>query len=59
MRHQGKAERDACYEPMKKALEECFEGRDRLHFDVLVRLKVAVDLTLSGERFESSFPERV
>ncbi|KAI6143798.1 N2227-domain-containing protein [Pisolithus tinctorius] len=32
----GKAERDLCYEPMKKALEEHFEGRDRNTLRVLV-----------------------
>ncbi|KAN0094426.1 N2227-like domain containing protein [Tylopilus felleus] len=32
----GKAERDLCYEPMKKALEEHFEGRDRRTIRVLV-----------------------
>ncbi|KAH0831322.1 hypothetical protein J3R83DRAFT_13970 [Lanmaoa asiatica] len=32
----GKAERDLCYEPMKRALEEYFEGRDRSIIRVLV-----------------------
>ncbi|KAG6331016.1 hypothetical protein ID866_8071 [Astraeus odoratus] len=32
----GKQERDQCYEPMKKALEEHFEGRDRRTLRVLV-----------------------
>ena len=38
MRHQGKAERDSCYEPMKRALEEYFEGQDRLHQSFLMGL---------------------
>ncbi|KAI9567608.1 N2227-domain-containing protein [Boletus coccyginus] len=32
----GKAERDLCYEPMKRALEEFFEGQDRQTIRVLV-----------------------
>ncbi|KAI6020445.1 hypothetical protein PISMIDRAFT_498583 [Pisolithus microcarpus 441] len=32
----GKTERDLCYEPMKKALEEHFEGKDRSTLRVLV-----------------------
>ncbi|KAG8216200.1 putative carnosine N-methyltransferase [Butyriboletus roseoflavus] len=32
----GKAERDSCYEPMKRVLEEYFKGRDRRTIRVLV-----------------------
>ncbi|KAI5996047.1 N2227-domain-containing protein [Pisolithus marmoratus] len=32
----GKTERDLCYEPMKKALEDHFEGKDRSTLRVLV-----------------------
>ncbi|KAF8834496.1 N2227-domain-containing protein [Paxillus ammoniavirescens] len=32
----GKSERDLCYEPMKKALEEHFEGQERRKLRVLV-----------------------
>ena len=55
IQHQGKAERDLCYELMQSALRSV----SRVETSEIRFFLLGVDSRTLGERFRPSFPERI